>query len=39
MGKLAHKKKEQIWNEVALQVVWRRRRYLGDGETFIFEQL
>jgi dimethylaniline monooxygenase (N-oxide forming) len=39
MGKLAHKKEEQMGDEVALQVAWRRRRYLGDGETFIFEQL
>jgi len=30
---------EEMKSEVALATAWRRRRYLGDGYTFIFEQL
>jgi dimethylaniline monooxygenase (N-oxide forming) len=30
---------EEMKHQVALATAWRRRRYLGDGYTFILEQL
>ena len=30
---------EKMAEQVALATAWRRRRYLGDGHTFIYEQI
>lgn len=38
-GKLPLPSTEQMKDEVALATAWRRRRYLGDGYTFIFDQI
>ncbi|KAL2065744.1 hypothetical protein VTL71DRAFT_3414 [Oculimacula yallundae] len=38
-GDLKLPTEEAMMNDVALSTAWRRRRYLGDGYTFIFEQL
>lgn len=38
-GKLELQDEERMRDEIALATAWRRRRFLGDGYTFIFEQL
>ncbi|KAH7333366.1 hypothetical protein BKA65DRAFT_43331 [Rhexocercosporidium sp. MPI-PUGE-AT-0058] len=38
-GDLSLPDEEAMRDDVALATAWRRRRYLGDGYTFIFEQL
>ncbi|PVH74041.1 FAD/NAD(P)-binding domain-containing protein [Cadophora sp. DSE1049] len=38
-GSLTLPSEERMRDEVALATAWRRRRCLGDGYTFIFEQL
>ena len=38
-GELKLPVKEELRDDVALATAWRRRRYLGDGDTFLFEQL
>lgn len=38
-NKLSLPSVEKMKQEVALSIAWRRRRYLGDGYTFILEQL
>lgn len=38
-GKLPLPAEEEMEHQVALATAWRRRRYLGDGYTFILEQL
>ena len=36
-GKLSKKTEEEMEEDVALVIAWRRRRYLGDGHTFLFD--
>jgi dimethylaniline monooxygenase (N-oxide forming) len=36
-GKVQQKGKEQMEEDVALVIAWRRRRYLGDGHTYLFD--
>ncbi|KAK0111257.1 monooxygenase [Cadophora gregata] len=38
-GSLSLPGDEKMRDEVALATAWRRRRYVGDGYTFIYEQL
>jgi dimethylaniline monooxygenase (N-oxide forming) len=36
-GKLPSKTKQEIDEDVALVIAWRRRRYLGDGNMYLFD--
>jgi hypothetical protein len=36
-GKLPPKTKEEMDEDVALVIAWRRRRYLGDGHIYLFD--
>jgi dimethylaniline monooxygenase (N-oxide forming) len=38
-GKLQLPSEEEMKDDIALSTAWRRRRYLGDGYTFIFDQI
>lgn len=39
MGDLKLPDEEKMVEQVALATAWRRRRYLGDGHTFLYEQI
>jgi dimethylaniline monooxygenase (N-oxide forming) len=36
-GKLPSKTKQEMDEDVALVIAWRRRRYLGDGNMYLFD--
>jgi dimethylaniline monooxygenase (N-oxide forming) len=36
-GKLQEKTQKEMKEDVALVIAWRRRRYLGDGHTYLFD--
>jgi hypothetical protein len=36
-GKLQKKTQKEMEEDVALVIAWRRRRYLGDGHTYLFD--
>jgi hypothetical protein len=36
-GKLQEKTQKEMEEDVALVIAWRRRRYLGDGHTYLFD--
>ncbi|KAH8667399.1 hypothetical protein BGZ60DRAFT_528702 [Tricladium varicosporioides] len=38
-GTMELPKQEEMEHDVALTTAWRRRRYLGDGYTFIYDQI